>query len=102
MRVTRTYQNGFVRIFTVKSVRWANAEKTAAVMTTEESGDVLTGIDQPEVWAQLVQSSLHFKDAPEPPKASDEELAGILLKLEALDRVKKMTPEEKARLEAQA
>lgn len=101
MIITRTYENGFKRVFTVDKAQWANAEKTAAVMFTKESGAVLTGAEQPEVWAQLMQSGVMFLDTPEPPKVSDEELAFVLLKLDAIDRVKKMTPEEKARLEAQ-
>ena len=98
MKIVRTYPDGNKRVFTVTHAQWANAEKTAAVMFTQESGAVLTSQhDQPEVWQQLMDSGLDFH-AHKPLEPNDEDYANALMRRDALERVKAMTPEQKAQL----
>lgn len=97
MKIIRTYPDGNKRVFTVTHAQWANAEKTAAVMFTQEAGAVLTGKEQPDVWQQLIDSGLDFVPH-KPLEPCDEDYANALMRRDALERVKNMTPEEKAQL----
>lgn len=43
-------------MYTIQSARYANAEITAAIVSTEEAGDVLASEqDTPELWAQMLE-----------------------------------------------
>lgn len=57
MLLTHTYaNNGFMVSFTVDSYTY-DADNSAAIITTEECGDVcINSIDVPDTWAQFISA----------------------------------------------
>lgn len=66
-------------MITILSARWANAERTAAVVTSQERGDIaISATDRPEEWADFQAWSSAgntVSPLPEPSAAQQRETA---------------------------
>jgi hypothetical protein len=58
--------------YTIISAYYVNAERTAAIIMTEESGAVaISKQDRPELWKHLLKSKVKIAEMPDQPKIID-------------------------------
>lgn len=67
IKLTRKYENGHEREFTVQSAQFANEDENAAIIYTKESaGVIISESDTPELWQQAIEKGVKF-DPYQPP-----------------------------------